>query len=294
MATTPTADDISFGPRDGAASTFDDAGGDDIIYIHNFRYIQLGVVAEYASGNIPAPHLDYRWQDSSDNALHASMFGATPILEDSWESFWTDFSIMMYEPKTNQLIVMRDCTGVWSRTANHGDAWFVDLDTGAHSTGKQIFTAGARYSNPQIDWNNRLIIAREDSIGSVDILEWSDQPVAQAQGLLIAETIDDDLDTAALKYVMGVVVKMRSGLTLDGSEITYAINGTEHYKAFTSPTITVSSDITQRDNWKRISIIFAGIECYSISIRVTNDNSTATTSDIDEIAIQYDIEEESI
>lgn len=92
-------------------------------------------VAEYRPQDIT----DSTWPDNSGNSLDGTVVGATFIYPDTWEHFWTDYSILGYHGKTNQIIIMRDCTGKWSSGKDYGDSWIVDLDMLAHTTGRRVF-----------------------------------------------------------------------------------------------------------------------------------------------------------
>ncbi len=102
----------------------------------------IGCVAEYAPKGIG----DATWTDQSDNSLDGTVVGATAIYEDSWAKFYTDYSILGYHALTNQLIIMRDCTGKWSSGKDYSDGMIIDLDTGAITTGRRIFAGSTATS----------------------------------------------------------------------------------------------------------------------------------------------------
>ncbi len=68
------ADDLRIYPHDGSAETFDDTGGDDIIYLAYARQSQVGCLAEYAPDGIGKTAAT--WHDSSDNDLDGAITGA--------------------------------------------------------------------------------------------------------------------------------------------------------------------------------------------------------------------------
>ena len=263
--------------------------------LSNLKIVPTGAVAAWEQKNISNSLDDYKWDDSSSNNLHGLMI-ANPIMPDTWEDFWTDFSIMGYEPKTNQLIIMKDCVGVVGRGNNYTDAWFLDLDTGAHTTGKQTFAAGKRYSNFAIDWNNRLVIAEQTAITTIDIKQWSDEPIAQAAGLIIIRTRDEDFGTAAQKNILAIVIRLKASIAQTAS-IKYAVDGKDALNAFENTSIVADDDIAFASDWVRLIVkpaVGSPLTCFSIRLEITNPNSTAGTLDIDEIAYQYDIEQENV
>ena len=70
----PSNDDIRFSLTDGPLQAFTDSGADDILYIHNVRYDQIGAVAEYRpEGLRPTTN---EWIDASTNNLDATVSGA--------------------------------------------------------------------------------------------------------------------------------------------------------------------------------------------------------------------------
>ncbi|GAG96902.1 unnamed protein product, partial [marine sediment metagenome] len=161
---------------DGIVIKTSAAGG--TFSIDDFSLTQPGCVAEYAPKGIG----DATWEDQSGKSLDGTVVGATAIFPDDWHSFYTDYSILGYQALTNQLIIMRDCTGKWSSGQDYGDVWVVDLDTGAVTTGRRVFTKGIAYSNWAKDWNNDLIIAEQTSSTSVTIKRWTEEPQSQAVG----------------------------------------------------------------------------------------------------------------
>ena len=249
-------------------------------------------LVEYLPKNIG----DLTWSDTSGSSLDGTATDVTAVYPDTWEHFWTDFSITMYDPRLNQLIIMKDCTGKWSRGQDYGDAWIVNLDTGAHATGRRVFAKGVVYSNPQIDWNNRLVIAEMTSFNVVNIKEWSDKPVAQAARLIVIRTIDDDFGTPGLKTIFNIVVKLKSSVAQTAA-FSYAIDGKDNITAFINTAIVADDDISAAGEWTRVVItpaVGTPLTCYSFRLEITNTNSTASTMDIDEIVVQFDVEEENV
>ena len=58
---------------DGGVLSFTDSGGDDVFYIRNFKYYQLGAVVEYDGSGVT----NTKWYDKSANAIHGTVSGAT-------------------------------------------------------------------------------------------------------------------------------------------------------------------------------------------------------------------------
>jgi len=137
------AADLEFGKR---ASTYYDIFmaqcrqySDNITAAEALRLYNGGVPANTPTLDLsPSGIADALWTDDSGNTAGGVVTGATPIYEDSWSKFYTDYSILGYHAKTNQIIVMRDCTGKWSSGQDHGDCMIIDIDTGDITTGRRF------------------------------------------------------------------------------------------------------------------------------------------------------------
>ncbi len=252
--------------------------GTDVVYIRLVNLDHAGAVAAWLHSNIPGTHDSGVWPDDSDNDLDIIFSGATPILPDTWEDFWTDYSILGYHGKTNQLIIMRDCTGHYSLGSDYGDAWITDLDTLFSTTGRRIFTAKAAYTNFATDWNGDLIIGRQS--GSNIITEkWTDKPQSQAAGLIIIETADMDFGNPAIIDIIDAFTSTYKSSAAQTNPLSYALDLSETWTA-------IATNFSAAGIWAKYLAKPAAFNCNTIRLRITNP--TAGTIEINELVIRHD------
>ena len=281
---TSTAAEVEF-TADGIEDrlNFYNPGSSAFLVIDNVSIVEIGAVASYPQTNIPSPYdpAGYMWEDESDNSLDAIFSGATPILPDTWEDFYTDYSTLGYHAKTNSLIVMRDCTGHWSLGNDYGDAWLTDLDTLYHTTGRRIFTAGRAYTNWATDWNGDLIIGQQASNGTdVDILKWTDEPQSQAVGLIHIETQDIDFGNPAIIDIIDAFAATVQTDTGQTNPVRYSIDGTKTWT-------TITADFDTAALWAKYLAEPTAFNCNTIRVRITNPTNAGTLV-INELIIRHE------
>ena len=231
----------------------------------------------------PSGFSDATATDDSGNSLDGTVSGATFIYPDTWEHFWTDYSILGYHGKTNQLIIMRDCTGKWSSGQDYGDCVIVDLDTMAYTTGRRVFTKGATYTNWATDWNGDLIIGRQSS-SNIITEKWTDKPQSQAVGLIDIRTPDlTGARIATIDAATDLIVHYKSSAA-QTKPISTAVDGNDLPTAWTRQTGNFSASTA----WQRLVIALGGSPIDFASLRLKVDNPTnAGDIEIGPISVMY-------
>ena len=256
------------------------------MYVDDVVNVQIGAVAEY----LPRNMTDATWTDESDNSLDGTVNGATFIYSDAWQSFYTDFSQLGYDPSLNQLIIMRDSLGTRSSGQDYQDAWIIDLDTGASTTSRRAFTNGFPFSNFALDWNQQLIIARQfDDSGTlkVAIERWSDTPVSKAVGLIDLRSRDEDFGNPFTNKVIDAVMITYKSAAAQTKPISYATNGGDLPTAWTR----LTGNFVASTDWQTLAIELATsgdglINAKSIRFRVDNP-TTSTTYEFNDFAVRF-------
>ena len=248
------------------------------MYVDDVVNVQIGCVLEL----LPENFTDATAVDSSDNSLDATVVGATFIYPDTWEHFWTDYSILGYHGKTNQLIVMRDCTGNWSSGADYGDCWIVDLDTLFHTTGRRVFPANVPFTNFATDWNGDLIIGRQSG-ANIITEKWTDKPQSQAVGLIDIRTADIDFDNPAIIDIIDAFVANYKSSAAQTNPISYALDGDDRPNAWTA----ITGNFDAEGFWEEFLAQPTSFECKTLRLRITNPTN-AGTLEINELVIRHD------
>ncbi len=246
--------------------------------VENFKITQIGCVAQYEPKGIG----DATWEDQSGNSLDGTVVGATAIFPDDWHSFYTDYSILGYHGRTNQLIIMRDCTGKWSSGRDYGDAFLIDLDTGAITTGRRVFTKGIAYSNWATDWNQELIIAEQTSSTLVTIKKITDEPQSQAVGLIDIRTADIEFGNPAFRKDIDAIIVTYKSSAAQTNPVSYALEDNDAQTAWTR----LTGNFDPETNWEKLVIEPTPIECDSIRLKFDNPSS-AGTIEINDATIRY-------
>ena len=271
ISSTGTQDFIEFTLDMGLTGGFrvvGSANGANLV-MDNLSLVQIGATAAYLPENIT----DAVWTDASSNDNDGVVQGVTMIYEDSWESFWTDYSILGYYGKTNQLIIMRDCTGKWSSGADYGDAWFVDLDNLANTTGRRVFTANVPYTNFVTDWNGDLIISRQSG-NDIITEKWTDKPQSQAVGLIDIRTLDlPGAQLATVDTSTDLVIHYKSSAA-QTKPISYALDGADAHTAWTR----FVGNFLATEEWKRLVIALGSgpIDFAALRLKIGNPTNAGT------------------
>ncbi|KKM79923.1 hypothetical protein LCGC14_1345090, partial [marine sediment metagenome] len=250
----------------------------DNFYIDDIVLAKIGCVAEYAPKGIG----DATWEDQSDNSLDGTVVGATAIMPDDWASFYTDYSILGYHALTNQIIIMRDCTGKWSSGQDYGDAFLIDMDTGAITTGRRVFTKGIAYSNFSTDWGQNLIIAEQTSSTSVTIKKITDEPQSQAVGLIDIRTADIEFGNPAFRKDIDAIIVTYKSSAAQTNPVSYALEDNDAQTAWTR----LTGNFDAETNWEKLVIEPTPFPCDSIRLKFDNP-SAAGYIEINDVTIRY-------
>ena len=255
------------------------------MYVDDVVNVEIGCVAEYAPKGIG----DATWVDQSGNSLDGTVVGATAIFEDSWAKFYTDYSILGYHALTNQIIIMRDCTGKWSSGQDYGDAFIIDLDTGAITTGRRVFTKGIAYSNWATDWEQNLIIAEQTSSSSVTIKKWTDEPQSQAIGLIDVRTADIDFGNPMFAKIFDALAAYYKSSAAQTAPFSYALDSDDRHVAWTR----ITGNFAAESFWEKLTLEPTAFECDTIRFKL--DNPTAAgIMELNDLTLRYQTEEEDI
>ncbi|KKK61790.1 hypothetical protein LCGC14_3010800, partial [marine sediment metagenome] len=247
--------------------------------VTNLNVARLGVVFEL----LPENFTDALATDSSGNSLDGTVVGATYIYPDTWEHFWTDYSILGYHGKTNQLIIMRDCTGRWSSGQDYGDCWIQDMDTGAVTTGRRVFTAKVPYTNWATDWNGDLIIG-EQSSANILTKKWTDKPQSQAAGLIDIRTTDIDFNNPAVIDLIDAFLLNYKSSAPQTTPLSYAIDGDDRPNAW----ITITGNFDAEGFWEEfLAELSTTISCKTLRLKLSNPTN-AGTIEVNELVIRHD------
>ena len=172
---------------------------------------------------------------------------------------WNDFmyssglvgySIVGYEKRRKQLIVMKDCNGTdhhpndnaaesyGVNTANgqvhSGDAYIYDFKTRAWVFAKDVFTDEKKYTNFITDWQGNLFFGYYDGSSDVQTRYWVNDSASRA-GLNITTRDIDFGDPSRLKKVYKVYATYRSSAE-QNLPLEFAVDGTGSFSDFSTGT----------------------------------------------------------
>lgn len=279
-AATSTAAEVEF-TADGIEDRlgFYNPGSSAFLVIDNVSIVEIGCVAEYAPKGIG----DATWTDQSGNSLDGTVVRATAIMPDDWASFYTDYSILGYHARTNQIIIMRDCTGKWSSGQDYGDCMAIDIDTLAITTGRRIFTKGIAYSNWATDWAQNLIIAEQTSSTSVTIKRWSEEPQEQAVGLIDIRTADFDFGNPMFAKIIDAFIATYKSSAAQTNPLSYALDGDDRQTAWTR----ITGNFDAEGFWEKFVAEIATFNCDSIRLKIDNPTA-ACVMELNDLGLRFE------
>ena len=206
-------------------------------------------------------------------------------IEDStWSSFVNDTSIVGYEKRKKQIIVLKNEDGSASNT-NY--AYVFDVKSSSWTLQSQFGTDQKRLSNFAVDSNGDLIYAEENS-NSVTIYKYDENSVASSStnGWLMV-TKDIDFEQPGLKkkiYAVYITYKSDNAQT---QPIYYAVDGLTSYSQFTGNFSATSGAWAIGKFY--VSTPFT---CQSLKLKITNPTSVSggvAGIQINDISIEYRI-----
>ena len=236
----------------------------------------------------------------------ADTSGANALFPPSWSDFMYSsnmigFSIVGYEKRRKQLIVMKDCSG-----ANHtgsdyggvaangsvssGDAYIYDFKTRSWVFANNAFTDQKKYTNFITDWQGNLFFCYYDGSSTVETRYWSDVSANQTKINITTRDIDFG-DPSHVKKVYKVYATYKSSAD-QLTPLEYSVDGKDSWGDFStgsnvSPAGTDSGDLDAVTAWDVATFTADSIpSCQSIQFRFKPQQVTGTF-DINDISVEY-------
>lgn len=208
--------------------------------------------------------------------------------EHIYSSSLVGYSILAYEKRTKQLIVMKDCSGTnhsglygdgLGPDINSGDCYIYDFKSRAWTFNHDVFTDQKKYTNFVTDWQGNLFFAYDNS-GTAEMRYWknSDRDTNRSNTTILTKDIDFG-DPSRIKKIYNIYVTYRK----DGSAISvaYALNGSNNFTTISGTTFAST------DDWDIEKIpLQSALQCQSIKIKI-RIQSTHTLFEINDISIDY-------
>ena len=233
--------------------------------------------------------------------------GANALFPPSWSDFMyasniIGFSIVGYEKRRKQLIVMKDCSGTDHTSNNYGgvaangsvssgDAYIYDFKTRSWIFANNAFQDQKKYTNFITDWQGNLFFCYYDGSVTVETRYWSDVSANQAKINITTRDIDFG-DPSHIKKVYKVYATYKSSddqLT----PLEYSIDGKDSWSDFSTgsnvaPAGANSGDLNDSTAWDVATFTADNIQsCQSIQFRLKPQEEAGQTFDINDISIVY-------
>jgi hypothetical protein len=206
------------------------------------------------------------------------------IDDSTWASFINDTSVVGYEKRKKQILVIKNEDG---SATNTGYCYLYDIKTQAWSQINTLATDQKRLTNFSIDHNGDLIIAEDNGAGSVNVAKYSPDSLKDSgTNSWVIQTKDIDFGQPAIKkkiYAVYVTYKSDNAQT---QPIYYAVDGSSSFSQFTGNFVATSNA------YAKLKATATPFTCQSISIKIANPtNSSGTSSgiEINDISIEYRI-----
>jgi len=241
-----------------------------------------------------------------DNKI-ADTSGANALFPPSWSDFMyasniIGFSIVGYEKRRKQLIVMKDCSGADHTSANYGgvaangsvssgDAYIYDFKTRSWIFANNAFQDQKKYTNFITDWQGNLFFCYYDGSTTVETRYWSDVSANQAKINITTRDIDFG-DPSHIKKVYKVYATYKSSHD-QLTPLEYSIDGKDSWSDFSTgsnvaPAGTHSGDLNDSTAWDVATFTADNIQsCQSIQFRLKPQQEAGQTFDINDISIVY-------
>jgi hypothetical protein len=222
---------------------------------------------------------------------------------------WNDFiytaglvgkSVVAYEKRRKQLIVMKDCGGSDHTGTNYGgvaangsissgDAYIYDFKTRAWVFADNAFTDQKKYTNFVTDWNGDLIFGYYDGSTNVETRYWSNDDANQAKINITTRDIDFG-DPSHLKKIYKIYATYKSSAD-QLTPLEYSVDGKDSWSDFAtgssvSPAGGDSGDLDAVTSWDVATFTPSSpISCQSIQLKF-NPPDTGTF-EVNDISIEY-------
>mgnify|MGYP005814365897 FL=1 len=239
-----------------------------------------------------------------DNKI-AETSSANGMFPPSWSDFiytlnLVGYSIVGYEKRRKQLIVMKDCGGTnhtgsdyggvaANGSVSSGDAYIYDFKTGSWIFADNAFTDQKEYTNFITDWQGNLFFGYDNS-GTVETRYWSNEPANQAKINITTRDIDFG-DPSHVKKVYKVYATYKSSND-QLTPLEFSLDGKNSWSDFStgsnvSPAGTDSGDLDAVTAWDVATFTADSVQsCQSIQFRFKPEQ-TSGTFDINDMSIEY-------
>tara|TARA_R100001443_G_scaffold26941_2_gene40269 strand:+ start:2615 stop:5434 length:2820 start_codon:yes stop_codon:yes gene_type:complete len=210
----------------------------------------------------------------------------------NWQSFSSGTahvkdSMVGYDAISNQLVIMRSPKD----TTNNSNYCFIyDFDSNGWVFNTNMFSDHNYYTNFVTDWNNNLIVGRELSATTTEIVKYLAYQIAQSNQVLVTRDIDFG-QVGLRKKIYKIILTYKSSAT-QANPLEYAINGTQSFTDVTTGDGTITTGAGDNDTLPTASdwdvAVFkpaSPIECQSLQLRLNLPSSG--TFEINDITIDY-------
>lgn len=200
------------------------------------------------------------------------------------------YSILAYEKRKKQLIVMKDCSGQDFTASQYGDgildsntdissgdAYIYDFKARAWTFNSGVFSNAKKYTNFVTDWQGNLFFAFESS-STAQMRYWENdnEGVTRSNTLIMTKDIDFG-DPSRIKKIYNIYISYKSSTT--SVTMKYALDNTSSTQNITN--VSFSST----DNYKIAKASFSTpLQCQSIRIWLKGNFSKF---EINDISIDY-------
>jgi len=202
------------------------------------------------------------------------------IDDSTWSSFINDTSIVGYEKRNKQIIVVKNEDGSASNT---GDAYVYDIKSQAWTQIRSFCTDQKKITNFAIDYNGDLIFCEESSNTVTPYKYLPNTYKSSSTSGWVAQTKDIDFGQPGLKKkIYAVYITYKS----DGAQtqpIYYAIDGSSSFSQFTG-------NFSANTSWAKLKAYATPFTCQSLSIKIANPTNVSGATagiQINDISIEY-------
>ena len=203
------------------------------------------------------------------------------IDDSTWASFINDTSIVGYEKRKKQIIVVKNEDGSASNT---GHAHIYDIKSKSWTQIAGFATDQKRLTNFAVDYNGDLILGEDNGSGSVTINKFTpDTYKSSSTGTWVTQTKDIDFGQPGIKkkiYAVYVTYKSDNAQT---QPVYYAIDGSSSFSQFTG-------NFSANTSWAKLKAYATPFTCQSLSIKIANPTNVSGATagiQINDISIEY-------
>ena len=204
------------------------------------------------------------------------------IDDSTWASFINDTSIVGYEKRKKQIIVVKNEDGSASNT---GHAYIYDIKSKSWTQIAGFATDQKRLTNFAVDYNGDLILGEDNGSGSVTINKFTpDTYKSSATGKWLVQTKDIDFGQPGLKkkiYAVYVTYKSDNAQT---QPIYYATDGSGSFGS------QFTGNFSANTSWAKLKAYATPFTCQSLSIQIVNPTNVSGATkgiQINDISIEY-------